>query len=111
MLPKSSHTQSCTATTTADHTLWPNHPDGRRSQRCTQADVILSLLRDARCRGVPLGLPTILNTRISQYCARIAELRSAGYRIENRLTRVDGVVHSSYVLVHDPEIDAAEVRP
>jgi hypothetical protein len=109
----------------ADHSLWHNVPATPRQQslfdqleaqppkkppqrqdKVTQRDVVLSLLRDARARGEPLDLPSILNSRIAQYSARLNELRSRGFQIENRTERVNGTVRSWYELVHDPERDS-----
>ena len=45
---------------------------------------------------------------IAQHGARMKELRDRGFVIQNHMERVDGVVHSEYQLVFDPENDAAE---
>jgi Helix-turn-helix domain len=52
------------------------------STRNTQRSRILELLIDARGSWVPL--PEILELQISQYGARILELRRMGFIIENR---------------------------
>lgn len=64
---------------------------GRVSQRAR----ILRLLLSAN----EIGLPAILDLRVSQYCARLNELRHAGFDIRNRTEHIDGVVHSWYRLV------------
>ena len=64
---------------------------GRLSQRAR----ILRLLLSSN----EIGLPAILDLRISQYCARINELRGLGFDIRNRTKRNDGVVHSWYSLI------------
>jgi hypothetical protein len=121
-MTKYSHTQSRAASINEDRTFWRNHPatsaqqhllpfDGTRSQRqgkATQADVLIQLLRDARAHRSPLGLPSIMKAGIAQHGARMKELRDRGFVIQNHMERVDGVVHSEYQLVFDPENDAAE---
>ncbi|MGA9508149.1 MAG: hypothetical protein WBV55_05825 [Candidatus Sulfotelmatobacter sp.] len=64
----------------------------RRNQR----DVILDVLQRARGQEVPL--PAILSLRISQFGARIKELRAEGHIIRNRVEHRDGQVFSWYRL-------------
>jgi hypothetical protein len=72
----------------------------------TQRARILRLLSDAR--GEWVGLPQILDLHISQFGARIFELRRTNFTIENRTQRDDsGVVRSWYRLV--PQISEAQV--
>lgn len=80
-------------------------------QSKTQQARILRLLLDAKGSWVPL--PKILELRISQFGARILELRRAGFDIENKTERDDsGVVHSWYRLVSDaPEAKIPESNP
>ncbi|MFI5090771.1 MAG: helix-turn-helix domain-containing protein [Terriglobales bacterium] len=70
------------------------------SDRQTQRGRILALLIAARGGWVPL--PAILDLKISQFGARILELRRSGLRIVNRRERVDGKIHSSYRLEVGP---------
>ena len=92
--------------------LWESHPaTGRQRRRYgkpTQREIILELLRQSRARGESLPLPKIQETRIAQFTARLFELRRLGFVIENELKRIDGTVHSSYRLTHDPERDGAQ---
>src|SRR5579859_6197946 len=70
------------------------HPHSAKTQRAR----ILRLLIDAHGAWVPLLL--ILELHISQFGARIFELRRLGFQIENKTERDDsGVVHSWYRLV------------
>jgi Helix-turn-helix domain len=67
------------------------------NSRKTQRARILRLLIDAR--GAWVSLPTILDLHISQFGARIFELRRMGFGIENKTERDDsGAVHSWYRL-------------
>ena len=68
----------------------------RRNQR----DVILDVLQRARGQEVPL--PAILSLRISQFGARIKELRAEGHIIRNRIEHRDGQVFSWYCLESSP---------
>ncbi len=66
---------------------------------------ILALLVNARGRWVPL--PEILELHISQFGARIFELRRTGFQIENKIERDDsGVVHSWYRLLRSASAPA-----
>ena len=70
-----------------------------KDARSTQRVKILKVLISARGDWVPL--PTILELKISQFGARIFELRRLGVRIVYRTSNVDGVKHSWYRL--DPK--------
>ena len=89
--------------------IWENHPttnsQKKRYRKSTQRDLILGLLRESRAKGESLPLPKILETRVAQFTPRIYELRKRGFVIENEMRHVEGVVHSSYRLTHDPERD------
>jgi hypothetical protein len=63
--------------------------------RLSQRGRILQLLLSAN----EIELPAILDLRVSQYCARINELRGLGFDIRNRTERSDGTVHSLYSLI------------
>jgi hypothetical protein len=66
----------------------------------TQRARILRILVDACGAWVPL--PKILELHISQFGARIFELRRTGFHIENKTERDDsGAIHSWYRLVSD----------
>jgi hypothetical protein len=80
-------------------------------QSKTQRAAILRLLIDARGAWVPL--PQILDLHISQFGARIFELRRLGFSIENRTERDDsGVVHSWYRVVGDlPKDESHTPKP
>jgi hypothetical protein len=87
----------------------PRNAKGQRGR-------ILRLLLDAKGTWVPL--PQILELRISQFGARILELRRLNFRIENKTERDDsGVVHSWYRLVSDtpkaeiPKADSSKPAP
>ncbi len=71
-------------------------PDSRQTQRGR----ILGLLVSAR--GSWVGLPEILDLHISQFGARIKELRALGFDISNRMETVDGEKRSWYRLVPGP---------
>jgi hypothetical protein len=69
----------------------------------TQRARILALLIRAGAGEVPLS--AILDLRISQYSARILELRRLGFKIDNRKQRQDdGTVHSWFKLIAGPEV-------
>jgi len=63
----------------------------------TQRAIILAVLLEAR--GHWVGLPRILELKISQFGARILELRRLGFDIENRQETVDGQRRSWYRLL------------
>ena len=68
------------------------------SPRLSQTQRILRLLQEYKGEWCPLY--AILHLDISQYGARIRELRLAGYQIENRSERQpDGSRHSWFRLV------------
>jgi hypothetical protein len=77
----------------------------RRNQR----DVILDVLQRARGQEVPL--PAILSLRISQFGARIKELRAEGHIIRNRIEHRDGQVFSWYRLESSPATSRENTRP
>lgn len=66
----------------------------------TQHSKILNLLKDNKNNWV--SLPEILHLGIAQYNARILELRALGHKIENKTQEVEGVRHSWYRLVVEP---------
>jgi hypothetical protein len=66
----------------------------------TQRAAILRLLAAANGNWIPLL--TILELRISQYGARIFELRGLGHRIENKSEWRSGKRHSWFRLVPIP---------
>lgn len=79
--------------------------------RVSQRGRILRLLLSAD----EIPLPAILELGVAQYCARLNELRRAGFHIKNRTARVNGNVHSWYSLISDSPPDfgplfAREVR-
>lgn len=73
--------------------------------RKNQRDRILALLIEARGQWVPL--PQILDLKISQFGARIKELRGLGFKIRNRVEVRDRQRRSWYRL----EPSAAEDFP
>ena len=66
-------------------------------ERINQRQKLLQLLRE-NC-GEWVGLPKILDLRISQYSARVHELRKLGYRIENKTQHHNGQVWSWFRLI------------
>ncbi len=82
--------------------LWQDYPS--RDGRHTQAAVLLQMLRDARANRTAVPLPSIMAAGIAQHGARLNELRSRGFVIENEIERAgNGRVHSRYWLRFDPE--------
>lgn len=81
---------------------------GSRRGKATQANVLARLLRERRAQGKALELPEILQTGIAQFTARIFELRSQGFVIENELDHINGQVRSRYWLRFDPEQDGVQ---
>jgi len=77
-------------------------------QRPTQAELLVSKLRESRAEGRGLELPEIMRLGIAQHGARFKELRDRGFKITNELESVDGVLHSRYWLIHDPERDGGQ---
>ena len=88
-----------------DQPLLPFNAVRRRRKACTQADVLLEMLRAARAERSSLDLPSIMRAGIAQHSARFNELRAQGLVIENEMARANGVVRSSYRLTFDPEVD------
>lgn len=73
-------------------------------RRPTQADVLITMLRESRADGKPLELPAIMRVGIAQHGARFNEIRARGFVIENELLRSpDGALRSRYRLTFDPE--------
>ena len=76
-------------------------------RRPTQTERLVELLRRRSPAWVPLA--EILETRISQYNARLFSARhELSLNIENRTERIDGVVHSWYRLVEEKSATTAE---
>jgi hypothetical protein len=75
-------------------------------ERPCQTERLLFALRDRRALGKALELPEIMHDlRIAQHGARFKELRDKGFKIVNELESLDGVLHSRYWLIFDPERD------
>lgn len=99
--------------------LWREHPatpnqerlvfrQGKRRGRATQADVLLSMLREARANSRAVQLPEIMAVGIAQHGARFNELRRRGFGITNETEHgSDGRVLSRYWLRYDPELDGS----
>lgn len=93
--------------------LWREYAGTPRQQRLftshnksrqTQADLLISMLREADSQCKPLELPTIMAAGIAQHGARFNEIRVRGFVVENELERdSSGRVHSRYWLRFDPE--------
>ena len=100
-------------------TLWRNHPATPTQQRVcfcrrtrrkaiTQADVLLQALRQARAMVRALELSETMALGIAQHGARLNELRSRAFVIENEMERdSEGRVLSRYWLRFDPERDGS----
>ena len=73
--------------------------------RPTRAERLLSLLISRKGRRV--SLPEVQRGAGAQHGARLTELRSLGYVIDNVMEHIDGEVHSWYVLRATPD----ETRP
>ncbi|NYF88895.1 helix-turn-helix domain-containing protein [Tunturiibacter empetritectus] len=98
--------------------LWQNHPatphqqtlfpktQRKRNGKPTQADVLITMLREARSQNRALELPAIMQAGIAQHGARFNEIRSRGFEVENELDRDNGAIRSRYVLKFDPEMEA-----
>jgi hypothetical protein len=71
----------------------------------TQTNLLISKLREARSAGRALELPEIMRLGIAQHGARLKEIRNRGFQVINELESVDGVLHSRYWLMYDPERD------
>ena len=74
-------------------------------QRPTQAELLIAKLRQARDSGKAVELPEIMQLGIAQHGARMKEIRDRGFRVVNELESIDGVLHSRYHLLFDPERD------
>lgn len=78
-------------------------PKPKISQRQTQCDAILARLNAEPGSWVPCyelaGLAL-------QYNSRLFTLRNAGFLIQNKRTRVNGVVHSWYRILPSPTHEA-----
>lgn len=74
-------------------------------QRPTQTELLIEKLREARALGKAVELPEIMRLGIAQHGARMKEIRNRGFQVVNELESVDGVLHSRYWLIHDPERD------
>lgn len=86
--------------------LWRNH---RGRGGVAQADMLLSMLRQARANGLAVQLPQIMGAGIAQHGARFNELRRRGFDIQNELERdAHGRGLSRYWLRHDPERDGKQ---
>jgi hypothetical protein len=77
-------------------------------QRPSQTELLIAKLRESRAEGRALELPEIMHLGIVQHGARIQEIRSRGFRVINELESVEGVLHSRYWLLFDPERDGAQ---
>jgi hypothetical protein len=83
----------------------------KRNGRRTQADVLLAMLRQTRANNKAVELPDIMHVGIAQHGARLNEIRSRGFIVENELDRdKTGVVRSRYWLRFDPERDGANEK-
>ena len=78
--------------------------------RPTQTDLLISKLREARAEGKALELPEIMRLGIAQHGARLNELRSRGFVIENEMSRHGDTIRSCYWLKYDPEQESAHGR-
>ena len=95
--------------------LWQNHPatphqqalfpkaQRKRHGKPTQADVLITMLREARSENRALELPAIMQAGIAQHGARFNEIRSQGFAVRNEIDRQRGAVRSCYWLDYDPE--------
>jgi hypothetical protein len=98
--------------------LWHNHPatphqqalfpktPRKRDGKPTQADVLITMLREARSQNRALELPAIMQAGIAQHGARFNEIRSRGFVVANELERDSGTIRSRYRLTFDPELEA-----
>jgi hypothetical protein len=77
-------------------------------QRLTQTELLIEKLRAARALGKAVELPGIMRLGIAQHGARLKEIRNRGFQVINELESVNGVLHSRYWLLHDPECDGAQ---
>jgi len=77
-------------------------------QRPSQTELLIAKLREARAAGKALELPEIMRLGIAQHGARMKEIRNLGFRVINELESVEGVLHSRYWLLFDPERDGVQ---
>jgi hypothetical protein len=77
----------------------------KRTQRQRLLDLFLS------AHGAEVGLPQILSLQISQFGARLKELRALGFDIQNRQEHHGGQTHSFYRLVSGPSTPAPAFAP
>ena len=82
--------------------LFPKTPR-KRNGKPTQADVLITMLREARSEDRALELPVIMQAGIAQHGARFNEIRARGFVVVNETERSNGAVRSSYRLTFDPE--------
>ena len=78
-------------------------------QRPTQTELLIAKLRDRRDEGKALELPEIMRLGIAQHGARMKEIRNRGFQVINELESVEGVLHSRYWLIFDPERDGGQL--
>ncbi len=90
------------AATPRQQSLFPK-ATRKRNAALTQADLLLSMLREARSQGRAVELPAIMRAGIAQHGARLFELRERGFVIVNEMERYDGIIRSRYRLTFDPE--------
>lgn len=76
--------------------------------RPTQTDLLISKLREARFESKALELPEIMRLGIAQHGARMKEIRERGFKVINELESINGVLHSRYWLMCDPERDGGK---
>ena len=77
--------------------------------RPTQTELLIAKLREARAAGKALELPEIMHLGIAQHGARMKEIRNRGFRVINELESLNGVLHSRYWLLFDPERDGGQL--
>ena len=70
--------------------------------KATQRQKLLELLQSRPNQWIPL--PEIMRLGLAQYNARILELRHSGYKIENKIQDIEGIRHSWFKLVPQPDI-------
>ena len=71
----------------------PMNPQAKKTQRERLLELFLS------AHGAEVGLPQILSLQISQFGARLKELRALGFNIQNRQEHHGGQTYSFYRLV------------
>ena len=77
-------------------------------RRQNQTELLIQKLREARAEGRALELPAIMALGIAQHGARMKEIRNRGFKVINELESIEGVLHSRYWLLFDPECDGAQ---